>query len=182
MKFRNYCIVVMGEMGTVKDEILQIAEGKPRYIDAIGILLGTFQSIAEPAELEDFFKGNKRTFFLFDLNKENSGYHMDNARLYGHLFGHLDGNEDALKEMTEKFRDEVTGETRDNKVVKKSVTKETFTKFKGKKKRKLSEMSKTERESLFNKILDKGVDRLTSFDKNLLKKISDYKQKSFTFT
>jgi len=42
MKFINYCIVVMGNMDSVKDDILKVSESQPRYIDAKGVLIATF--------------------------------------------------------------------------------------------------------------------------------------------
>ena len=172
MKFRNYCIVVMGNMEGVKDDIIKIAETKPRYIDAKGILIATFASIGEPAELEDFFNLNGRSFFLFDTDKSNSGYNLDNPKLQNHLFGHL-MEEGVMKEMSEKIMEDISATTSDNvaRVVKpKAKTTKTETKVD------YSEMTIKEREVLVNKILDKGYDKLNDSDRDILKKNSCTKQ------
>lgn len=171
MKFRNYCIVVMGNMEGVKDDIIKIAETKPRYIDAKGILIATFASIGEPAELEDFFNFNGRSFFLFDLDKSNSGYHLHNPKLQNHLFGHLVGDEDKLKEMSEKIMEDISATTSDNvaRVVRPKTKAKTETSID------YSDMTKKEREVIVNRILDKGVEKLTDSDRETLKKISELK-------
>jgi hypothetical protein len=188
MKFRNYCIVVMGSMESVKDDIVKVAESQPRYIDAKGVLIATFASVAAPAELQDFFSFNGRSFFLFDLDKDNSGVHMDNEKLNSHLFGFLvNEGGDKLKEMSDKLMGDISATTKETKSIKldniPEDIKEAMRKSrKGRAKTKksspkinISEMTKTEREGVVNRILDKGFERLTNSDKNILKKISELK-------
>ena len=174
MKFRNYCIVVMGNMEAVKDDIIKIAESKPRYLDAKGILIATFASVAEPSELKDFFNFNGRSFLLFDLDKDFSGYHLDNEKLNTHLFGYLDEQGDKLREMSERLMDDLSASTKDKKVVKEIKPKTKLTT-----KIHYSEMSKKERENLVNNIIDKyqsiGISKITDSDKNILQKISELK-------
>lgn len=171
MRFRNYCILVMGNMDGVKDDIIKIAETKPRYIDAKGILIATFASVGEPSELEDFFNFNGRSFFLFDLDKQNSGYHLDNTQLHNHLFGHLVDDEDKLKEMSDRIMEDISANTADN------IAKVMTPKSKEKLGKEIdySELTKKEREKIVNKILDKGVEKLNDSDKEILKKISELK-------
>ena len=172
MKFRNYCIVVMGNMEGAKDDIVQIAETKPRYIDAKGILIATFASVMGPAELQEFFTANGRSFFVFDLDGEHSGYNLDNIKLHTHLFGHLLGQEDKLKEMSEKLNEEISATTRSGKVVN---TKRVKAKKKSVDKRHFTDMSKKERQEVVNTILDKGYEKITNSDRDILKKISELK-------
>jgi len=172
MKFRNYCIVVMGKMGAVKDEIIKIAETKPRYLDATGILIATFASVAEPAELEEFFKRDGRSFLIFDLNKENSAYHLDNLGFNTHLFGDILEREEKLKEMSDKIMQEISGSTeqkgrRSAVIMEPQINIETEVK--------VEDLSPKEREELVNEIFDKGVDKMTNSDKKLLEKISNFK-------
>lgn len=174
MKFRNYCIVVMGNLDGSKDDILKVAETKPRYIDAKGILIATFASVMEPAELEDFFNYNGRSFMIFDLDKKSSGYNFDNERIHNHLFGYLVGSEDKLKEMSSNLMDNISATTKDNVATAHSQP-QPVTRKKIKKKATInySELTKTERDNIVNDILDKGVERLTDSDKETLKKISE---------
>ena len=189
MKFRNYGIVVMGNMESVKDDIIKIAETAPRYIDAKGVLIATFASVMEPAELKDFFNFNGRSFFLFDLDDQNSGYHMDNEKLHKHLFGYLINQGDQLKEMSERLMTDISATTKETKgvatdnipddvkqaMIKSSKERGTSKKKKSSPKIHINDMSKKERENVVNGILDKGFSKLTNSDKSILKKISELK-------
>ena len=174
MKFRNYCIVVMGNMEAVKDDIIKIAESKPRYLDAKGILIATFASVAEPSELKDFFNFNGRSFLLFDLDKDFSGYHLDNEKLNTHLFGYLAEQGDKLREMSERLMDDLSASTQDKKIVS-----DIKPKTKIAPKIHYSELNKKERENLVNNIIDKyksiGISKITDSDKNILQKRSELK-------
>jgi hypothetical protein len=189
MKFRNYGIVVMGNMESVKDDIVKIAETSPRYIDAKGVLIATFASVMEPPELKDFFNFNGRSFFLFDLDDQNSGYHMDNEKLHNHLFGYLTNQGDQLKNMSDRLMTDISATTKENKgVTSNNIPKDVIESMrrhqaKGRTKTKkkqpikvhISDMTKKEREKIVNRILDKGFSKLTNSDKNILKKISELK-------
>ena len=61
MEFKNYCIVVMGDTLGVQSEIQKISETTPNILDAKGILISTFSSIANVDELTEWFKSNKRS-------------------------------------------------------------------------------------------------------------------------
>lgn len=112
MKFRNYCIVVMGDTKNVLGEIIKVAETKPNVLDAKGILIATFSSVAEPRELTDYFKLNGRNFLLFDLNSENSGYHMIKDEINEGLFGFLkEMDEETLKQKTDNLIQEISSTT-----------------------------------------------------------------------
>jgi len=112
MKFRNYCIVVMGDTQNVLAEIIKVSETKPNVLDAKGILIATFSSVAEPRELTDYFKLNGRNFLIFDLNSENSGFHMVKNEINEGLFGFLkDMNDETLKEKTNNLIHEISSTT-----------------------------------------------------------------------
>lgn len=172
MKFRNYCIVVMGKMGGVKDEIIKIAETKPRYLDATGILIATFASVAQPAELEEFFKRDGRSFLIFDLNKENSSYHLDNLGFNKHLFGDILEQEEKLKEMSVRIMQEISGSTPNGNGI---IETKVVPKIKVEPKIVIGDLTPKEREGLVNEIFDKGIDKMTKSDKKLLEEISNFK-------
>ena len=54
MKFRNYCVVILGDTKNVKDEIQKVSETEPNVLDAKGIVIATFSSLMEPIELNDW--------------------------------------------------------------------------------------------------------------------------------
>lgn len=176
MKFRNYCIVVMGNMESVKEDITKIAETIPRYLDAKGILIATFASVAEPSELKEFFQYNGRSFFLFDLDKEFSGYHLDNEKLNTHLFGYLISQGDKLKDMSDKLMGDLSASTNNQKIIKNNKK---INRSKVEPMINYSELSKKERDNLLNSIIDKyesiGISKISDSDKDILNKISELK-------
>jgi excinuclease UvrABC helicase subunit UvrB len=101
MKFRNYCIVVMGDTLGVQAEIQKISETTPNVLDAKGILISTFSSLVELNELKEWFKENKRSFLIFDLDEESSGFHIMKKNIEDGLFGFLKNTN--TNELTEKF-------------------------------------------------------------------------------
>lgn len=170
MKFRNYCLVVMGSMEYVKDHIIKVAETKPRYVDAKGILIATFASAAEPTELKDFFKFEGRSFLLFDLDENNSSYELHNEKLNNHLFGYLVDHDDKLREMSNKIMEDISASTTDS-IIREIIPKNTSIKVNTKPN--YENLSKKEIEAMINDIIDKGVDKLTDSDKEILKKLSE---------
>lgn len=167
MKFRNYCIVVLGEVAGVKIEIEKIAETTPNILDSKGILIATFSSLAEPNELEDWFIENKRSFLLFDLSKECSGYNITKKHIHEGLFGFL--KDMNMGEMTDNFFKAVkySSETTNINVKtshEKSIDVLTL--------EKINKMTREEKAKLLDEILDYGVDKLTENDKKLLPLLS----------
>ena len=170
MKFRNYCVVVMGETKEVFPEIVMISETTPNVLDAKGVLIATFSSVVEPKELTDYFKLNGRNFFLFDLNPENSGYNIVKDEINEGLYGFIkDMDDENLKQKTDSLIQEISSTTVTNRVVKskKSRTeKEEYTMAD------LDNMSPKDKNDLMNKLIDKGADNLSEYDKKLLSKLS----------
>ena len=90
MKFRNYCVVIMGNTKDVIIEIEKVSEGKVNVLDAKGVLIATFSSNIEPKEMTDWFRLNKRSFLVFDLDPENSGFAIAKKEIHEGLFGFID--------------------------------------------------------------------------------------------
>lgn len=167
MKFRNYCIVIMGNTKDAMMEIEKISETKPNVLDASGIMIATFMSSVEPRELSDWFRLNQRSFLIFDLNPDNSGFHITKPEIQEGLFGFIRNlNDDSLQEKANNFLKEVqmssdTKSRRTNTMNIKSkevrITKEDIAK-----------MSIKEKEALQDKIIDNGIENMTDYDKEIL--------------
>ena len=163
MKFRNYCMVVIGNTKAVYPEIDKVSEGKPNYLDGKGMIIATFTSFMDPTELTDYFIENERNFLLFDLNTVNSGYYITKNDLHEGLFGFLwDMDEEVLKNKYEEFltilkTESTTASTKTTTTTKCEVTE-----------KEIELMTKTEKLNLFNKIIDSGVENLTEYDKKIL--------------
>lgn len=158
MKFRNYCVVIMGNTIGATLEVEKISEGKINVFNPNGILIATFSSVMEPKELNDWFKLNKRTFFIFDLNPECSGFNIQKEEIHNGLFGFLE-NIDVDKKTLELLNvvKEAKNVKKPIKSNKQEITEET-----------ISKMTSKEKEILFNKLLDNGTENLTDNDKKIL--------------
>ncbi len=171
MKFRNYCLVVMGNTKDVLPEIVKVSETKPNVLDAKGIIIATFTSNAEPRELSDYFKLNGRNFLLFDLNENNSGFHIGKEEINEGLFGFLkDMGEDELKQKTDDLIQEISSTTVTNKGVRylnKTDVLNTNVSIED-----INKMSPVDKNNLMNKLIDKGVENLSEYDKKLLDKLA----------
>lgn len=166
MKFRNYCIVIMGDTTDVVAEITNIAESNPNILNAKGVLISTFTSFAEPRELTDFFKQKNRNFLIFDLNSENSGFNITKEEINEGLFGFLKAfTEDELQKRTQDLIHELTATTVDYIAINEEKSKSILLDD-------IDEMSETEREFLLNKLLDKGPNKLSPYDKKILEKLA----------
>jgi len=175
MKFRSYCIVVMGETSGCKLEIGKIAEDSPRFLEAKGITIATFSSIADVSEITDYFKSLNRNFLIFDTNPDSSGYFLTNEGLHDALFGHISKEYDLeLEDLTNKLIDDISsvneksssgitshGSSIENKPIEIKPKVRYI-------KEKLKEMRKGDRDNIMNEILDKGVENLTDYDKEIL--------------
>lgn len=109
IKFRNYCIIVIGKnLANVLAEIVQVAESTPNIMDGKGLVIATFTSNVEPRELTEYFKGNNRSFMLFDLEEENSGVFIDKEEIHEGLFGFLKYNTlDMLNDKTQVLKNDI---------------------------------------------------------------------------
>ena len=170
MKFRNYCVVIMGDTIGVVPEIDKVSESKPNVLDAKGIVIATFTSFMEPKELSEWFKSNNRSFLVFDLDQENSGFFISKKDIHEGLFGFLkEYNDKTLGENTVDFLNTIkiinNGERNTNKI---SAYTETTAVTVELTQEDINNMCKTEKKELYDNIIDKGVQNLTDYDKKIL--------------
>ena len=169
MKYRNYCVVIMGNTKGVLLEIEKISETKPNILDATGILIATFTSGFEPKEMSQLFKDAKRSFLIFDLNNETSGFHITKPEIHEGLFGFIRNlSDETLKDRADKFLKEVemSSDTKSNRIFEKQNT--VIIKEPKLTKEDISKMSNKEKEELQNKIIDNGVENMSDNDKEIL--------------
>ena len=172
MKFKNYCMVVMGKTEGFKLEIGKLSEGSPRFLEARGITISTFVSVADVSEISDYFKSLNRNFLIFETDNSVSGFNLNNQKLYEALFGHLNKSFDIeLEDMTNKLMDDINETSEINTVSGNTYTeppRAKTSKVKNNNSIDIENMSQSEREELLNTILDKGADKLTNKDRELL--------------
>jgi hypothetical protein len=167
MKFKNFCLVVMGNSTGVIKEIEKISESKPNILDAKGMIIATFTSFVDVNEISTWFTLNNRNFLIFELNKDTCGYFITKPELHNGLFSFLNDSDRDLKAKTDEFLNSITknvsdidftdvpSEMDDNHV--NEITEED-----------IERMTKDEKYDLYNKLIDNGVDKLTDNDKKIL--------------
>ena len=157
MKFKNYCIVFIGRTEGVIPEIEKVSETKPNILNGKGMLITTFTSFVSVKEISDWFKGNKRSFFVFELNKETADAFIDKPSLQEDLFGFLkEMDEAALQDKTDEFLDAV-GEPKPVDVLTETD---------------ILELTQDEKDDLLNKFIDNGLENLTEDDKKIISLLS----------
>lgn len=182
MKFRNYCLILMGKNFTrdsVVSEITKISEITPNYIDAVGIMIVTFTSVLEPSELDENFKTLGWNFMVFDLDSKSSAVKLINPDLHEGLFGFLrDNQKDKLDDMSVRLMKDIalSSDTKSqwsppanenrSRVVKKSKKEEDLTEAD------VEKMTKDQRQKKLDEYIDfgkkNGFEKLTDLDKKIM--------------
>ena len=167
MKFRNYCVVVMGDTLGVVQEIEKISDSKPNILDAKGIIIATFTSFVEPSEISEWFTVNNRSFLVFDLNENNSGFNITKKDIHEGLFGFLrEVNQEQLESKSLDFLSTmpsgiINGKSgftvSDAEVVENEISEAD-----------IEQMTKSEREEMMNQLIENGIENLTEYDKKIL--------------
>jgi hypothetical protein len=163
----------MGDTKGVFNEIEKVSDDKPNVLDARGIVIATFSSALTTKELTDWFKLNQRSFFVFDLDPETSGYHISKKEIHDGLFGFLATmDKDILKKRASNLMDAIE----DAKIIQENSKKykgfdvgvKTATKPKKFTESEIEDMTPREREEIMNKIIDNGVENMTDYDKKIM--------------
>lgn len=178
IKYKNYCIVVMGDTEGVTIEIEKVSDViNPNILNAKGILISTFISALNIKELNDFF--DKRSFLLFELDDKTSGFNITKKDIHEGLFGFLkkintiDKSTELLKIIDISLSAETTNNTHEVKrrvrplrqqpppIPPQKISEEDIAK-----------MTKEDKNDFWNRIIDKGVENLSDYDKSLLQILS----------
>lgn len=97
----------MGETEGALDEIKKICDDNPKVLNAKGIVICTFNSVADANELEDYFTSLERSFFLFEVGAKNTGYNIKNKEIHNGLFSSIDSELNKLTEKSNRLMDEL---------------------------------------------------------------------------
>ena len=173
MKIKNYCVIIMGDTKNVFIEIEKVSDDKPNILDAKGIVIATFSSSLTINELNEWFKLNDRSYFVFDLSV--SGFNITKKEIHEGLFGFLNV---MKKDVLEKRASDLLSAIEDAKIIqetsKRNKNKPEYVDVKTMiRPRRISEseiesMTRKEKDDFINKIIDKGVENLTDYDKKIL--------------
>jgi hypothetical protein len=155
MKFKNYCIVILGNTLDVLVEIQMISEFEPSTLEAKGLFISTFTSSFSTYELTTLFIDNKRSFLLFDLDKENSGFNFIDKKIQNNLFELTKSVN--LEELNKKYLKIIEHQGDVDKAIDMLLILKD-----------VNNMSKLEKEKIINEYLDNGIEKLNDFEKKLL--------------
>ncbi len=159
MKFKNYCVLLMGRTEGSALEIEKISDSKPNILNAKGLVIATFTSFVSVQEISAWFKMNKRSFFVFELNDETSDCFIDKVAIQEGLFGFLKNvDKDKLEEKTSEFLGAVGVEVPkvENELTESDIM----------------ALTQDEKDDLLNKFIDNGCENLTEEDKKIINLLS----------
>lgn len=181
IQITKYCIMVLGKVEGVKDEISKIAHEPARYMDARGLVISVFKSVMNTKELNDYFKLHNRSFLLFEMGEDNYGAHL-NEKFNKFLFGiqpeiEPDLSDDILSTIENNYKSilnnsintpkssGITGVMTGIKVEPKESEEEVFNK--------LTEVQKKNRiDAILEKISTHGIKELSDIEVKILKKFT----------
>lgn len=178
MIFKDYCIVIMGDTAGSLDELYKVCSDNPKVLNANGISICTFTSIASTKKLEEYFISLGRSFLIFELGPENSGYNIMNRKIHNGLFSHLKDNinksknsadlllQDLVKSLENPFNSAQVSEKHEKKEIpNEEVKKEQDVNID---EDYYSKLSQKQKEKIIDEYLDKGYNNLTPKEKKIL--------------
>ena len=111
MKDKLYCIVVLDNTQNIENDLGFIATEPINIINGgknNTVSVATFKSSLSPARIKKVLNiGNRRTFFVFELNAQTCSTHIDDEDLHDFLFRDLDvQSESIIEDETREFLEE----------------------------------------------------------------------------
>jgi hypothetical protein len=124
-------------------------------------------------ELTDWFKLSERSFFVFDLDPESSGYNITKKEIHDGLFGFLAiMNKDVLEKRASNLMDAIEDakiiQENSRKFKQKYVDVKTVVRPRRLTESEILDMTPREREEIMNKIIDNGIENMTDYDKKIM--------------
>ena len=170
MKFKNYCVIIMGDTNGAVKEIEKISDSKPNILDAKGIIIGTFTSFVDVKEISAWFTLNNRSFMVFDLDPKSSGYLITKKEVHEGLFGFVKKTtDDELDTKTIEFLKALVSQPHPNNTAEiEDAVIENEKKEVVISESEIETMTKKEKEDLINQIMDNGLENMTEYDKKIL--------------
>jgi hypothetical protein len=172
MEIKNFCVVIMGDTKNAFYDIEKISDDKPNILDAKGIVIATLTSALTVKEITEWFKLKDRSFLVFELDENVSGYNITKKEIHDGLFGHLINSDEKLNKRISEFINAIEDakiieeEVKYNK--KQYVDVKKVVKVKRLTESDIENMTIREKQEAMNKIIDSGVENLTDYDKKML--------------
>jgi len=176
MEVKNYCIIVLGKVEGVKEEIKAIATSYVNLVEHDNIVIATFSSPDSAKTIKEFFVIKNRGFFLFELGKDNYGVNVRENNIYDALFKPFEEGDGS------QIEDEILNRTfiermSDNPRVKLStdniddIIELPFDELSIEEE--IKYLNNVDKQQKLNEIIDKGVENMSELDKIWLKKLTN---------
>lgn len=167
MNLESYLLVSLGAIDGIKEDLLEISEGHPKYINAKNVFMCTFKSGLSCNEIKAFLDTVKgRTFFISVIDKKTLSVSLGSEKFDEHLFsGYIDFIKGVdITDLQDPSNEGMfSGTTTDTPTFKVFNANET----------KIRAMTDTEVKESIDLLLDKGYENLTEEDKDLLIKLNE---------
>lgn len=163
MKFRNYCIVALGDVDGILPLISKISETEIRKLAQTGVLICTFSSVVEAAEIKELIDGDKRTFFVFEVGADNTSYKIGREEIHNQLFSFIEeGGGELLGLMTNRLINDIksTNDSQSGVTIGKSSIEDEIAD--------VSKLTKVQKQKEIDILLDKGLDNLSEKEREFL--------------
>jgi hypothetical protein len=109
LNLTDYCVVGLGKIDELKEDLRQIAEKNFNVVYGNGLLIGTFKSAFNIWEIEDILKTNNRSYIIFEMNIGFFSASLEDENFQEKLFGSLADRSPFVKmeEQLSKMKDEI---------------------------------------------------------------------------
>jgi len=172
MGLKNYLLVSLGAIDGIKEDLLEISEGHPKYINAKNVFMSTFKSGLNCNEIKTYLNSIEgRTFFISEINKKTLSVSLGSKKFDEHLFGDYIDYINTV-DISESY-DDLNGNPFSATTTETPIFKSVNTKGSN---LDIRFMTDSEIEESIDLLLDKGFFNLTEYDKNLLVKLNSIKK------
>lgn len=166
---RKYCLIGMDNIDELKEDLEIISDGVANFATGENLIIATFSSALNIIEIEEFLNINERAFIVFEMlpatysanliidkfQKALFGGKIDNSE-FGELFNIRNNMEDTMRQFSEDNMEGILDELHINIKHVEDAT--------------LIEPTVDE---ILDKITDKGINTLTTREKEILNKQSN---------
>tara|TARA_B100001769_G_C21918675_1_gene495486 strand:- start:36 stop:545 length:510 start_codon:yes stop_codon:yes gene_type:complete len=119
INLKTYCIIGLGNIEEIKEDLGVVADDIPSYVSGEGLLISTFKCALTISEIEEFLNMNARSFIIFEMlpgtfsanilppqfQEALFGGRIDNSR-YNNLYNLPEGIKEFMKSIKEDLIDD----------------------------------------------------------------------------
>lgn len=153
---KQYCVTVLGEF--IADEVIsdlkKICDTNIKTIITKGLFIGTFGSDLPINEITRTLKKQNKTFLAFEVKEGSSSYNIGKKGVTENLFGDDNKVKEKMAHVDRLFNDELK--------IKEPKVGTNLTR------QDIEKMSRVEKDEMMNTIIDKGLDNLSVYHKEIL--------------